>query len=141
MAPPYIFYFLCKVICITVHICTFSIFIISFLNLVSVRLQIPLFAPSREFFCSFNGEWFLSFFILSVFFLFCELRENKYYGLGVLFICKNIPGYFGGLTVCGWGGPALGLDACCLFSQCVQTVILMLVYGLQLLSGRWKQWA
>ena len=38
---------------------SFRIFTVYFLNLVSVRLQrsVSLFAPSREFSCSFNWEW------------------------------------------------------------------------------------
>ena len=35
---------------------------------------------------------------------------------------------------------AFGLDACCIFPQFVQAVIVMLVSSLHLLPGRWKQW-
>ena len=47
-----------------------SIFTTYPLNSVSVRLQrsVLLFAASGEFFCSFNWEWLLSFFILLMFF-------------------------------------------------------------------------
>ena len=105
---------------------SFSIFTTSLLNLVSVRLQrsVSLFAPSVEFSCSFNWEWFLSFFILLIFFLFCEFRKNNYHSLGGLFIRKSAPGWFceGLLFVCGMRA-VFGLDACCLFPQCVQAVI------------------
>ena len=49
-----------------------------FLNSVSVRLQrsVSLFSPSGEFSCSFNWEWLLSFFLLLIFFLFCEFSET-----------------------------------------------------------------
>ena len=51
--------------------------------------------------------------------------------------------------LCGFTGffclrIAFGLDACCLFPQCVQGIILltggMQVHGLCLLPGRWGQW-
>ena len=65
------------------------------MNVVIVTLQrfVSLFAHSGEFSCSFNWEWFLSF-ILFIFFLFCEFRENNYCSLAGLCICKSVPGYF-----------------------------------------------
>ena len=87
-----------KLTFITVHtsLNSFSIFTISFVNSVSVRLQrsISLFAPLGEF-CSFNWEWLPSFFILLIFFLFCEYRDNNCCSIGGLFISTSAPGYFG----------------------------------------------
>ena len=53
---------------------SFRTFTIAFLKFVSVILQgsISLFPPSKEFCCSFNWEWFLIFFNLFIFFLFCK---------------------------------------------------------------------
>ena len=56
------------------------------LCLLDCRGFVSLFIPSGEFSCSFNWEWFLSFYILLIVFLFCEFRENHYCGLRGLFI-------------------------------------------------------
>jgi len=58
---------------------SFSIFTISLLKSKSVRLQrsVSLLIALGEFSCCFNWEWFLSFFILLVFFFFCEFGEVK----------------------------------------------------------------
>ena len=85
-----------------------------------------MFTPSGEVSLSFNWEWFLSFFILFIFFLLCEFRKNNYllYSQRRLHIymqeCSWVA-YVGLLCVHVWG--AFGLDACCLFPQCMQTVI------------------
>ena len=57
-----------------------SIFITPFLKSVSARLQrsVALFAPSGEFSCPFNWEWFLCVFFVLIFFLLCSFRENNY---------------------------------------------------------------
>ena len=61
---------------------------------------ISLFAAQCEISCYFNWEWFLSFFILIVFFLFCEFREMNYYSLRGIFLWNSAPLYF------FWGGGA-----------------------------------
>ena len=65
-------------------------------ELVSIRMQrsVSLIAPLAESSCSFNWEWFLNFFILLIFFLLYEFRENKCCSLGDLFIFVNTSGYF-----------------------------------------------
>ena len=80
---------------------SFSIFTISFLNLVSLRQHssVSLFASSGEFSCSFMREWYLSLFTLLTFFLFFEFRETNYCSLGRLFICVSTPRYFVSLTI------------------------------------------
>ena len=74
----------------------------------------------------FKLGWFLTFFILLIFFLFYEFRETNYCSLGGLFICDSTPlvcegllfffSYFGMVS-------AFGSVACCFFPQCVQAVI------------------
>ena len=81
---------------------SFSIFITSFLNLVSVRLQrsVSLFAHSWEFSCSFNWDWFLgSLFCLHFSYSMSLGKTIIYYSLKGLFISGNIPGYLWGLTI------------------------------------------
>ena len=58
---------------------SFSIFNTSLLNSMSVRLQrsVSLLSALDEFSYSFNWECFLCFFILLVFFFFCEFGEAK----------------------------------------------------------------
>ena len=85
-----------------------------------------MFVPSGELFCSFNWEWFLSFFILFMFFLFCEFRGNHYCSLGGLFICTSTPGHVLSLSLsryiyiyiymhegCFWFGCLLSLSSVC----------------------------
>ena len=90
----------------------------------SVRLHrsVSLFAPSGEFSCAFNWEWFLSCFILFIFFLFCVFRETSYYSLGGLLVCESAPGYSVRAYHLFLASGLLFLDACCLFPQCVQAV-------------------
>ena len=61
------------------------------------------------------------------------LKDYLYAGASLHSLCGIII-FFGVKT-------AFGLNACCLFLQCVQTVIYMLVYGLYVLLGKWSQWA
>ena len=116
------------------------------MNSVSVRLQrsLSLFAPSGEFSCSFIWEWFLCYFILLIFFLFCEFRENSYLVLKGYLDIEAFLASLWGLTgfvclfvfvfvfvfvflvvlfcfVCMRAD--FGLYACCLSVQCVQDVI------------------
>ena len=75
----------------------FSIFLISLLNSVSVRLQrsVSLFAATCEFSCSFNWEWFLRFFICLCFSFSVSLGKPTY-SFGGLLLCKSTPLYFVG---------------------------------------------
>lgn len=45
---------------------------------------------------------------------------------------------------CFWHGCCFGLDACCLFPQCVLAIIPLIeggqVHGLCVLLGRWREW-
>ena len=125
---------------------------LGYVPLVCVRLQssVSLFAPLGEIFY-FNWEWFLSIFILLIFFFFCELRDNNYCSLGGLCICKNATGQFVRAYYYYYHyyyhyfclRAAFDLDACCLFPQCVQAVIpltgVVLVYSLHVLPGRGRQ--
>ena len=57
---------------------SFSIFIVSFLKLLSIRLKRSIsFSFSGEFSWSFNWAWFLCFFILLIFLLFWKFRKNN----------------------------------------------------------------
>ena len=117
---------------------SFIVFPISLLNLVSVRLQrsVSLFGASGEFSCYFNWEWFLSCFILLIFFLFCEFRETNY--------C-SIEGYFNPraplcilwvVTIYFWHG---SLDICSLSFFSVSNISLDRV--LSVFPGRRRPWA
>ena len=71
---------------------------------------------------------FLCFFILLIFFLFREFREDNYLDLGGFFIyalyARALLGSLEGILLLLfllWG--LLLLDACCLFPLCVQAVI------------------
>lgn len=103
-------------------------FTISFLNSVSIRLQrsVSLFAPMEEFSYFFDWKYFMSFFILITFFLFCEFRENNYCSFGGLLTCESTPGYFEVLLFIFAMRTTFDLDACCLFLQCVQAIILLI---------------
>ena len=76
----------------------------------SLRLQEAalLFAPSGEFYCSFNWEYFLCFFILLIFFLLCEFKGSS---LGGLFICRSFPKLVWDYYIFGMKA-AFDLDVC-----------------------------
>ena len=103
----------------------------------SNRLQrsVYLFATSGEFSCSFNWEWFLSFFTLLMFFFFCEfgvakLLSYKAYSMQE-YACVFSGG--GGVAIYFWCGC---LNICCLFLLCEQAVVPRM---LSVFSGRRRQ--
>ena len=82
-----------------------------------------------------------------MFVLFCDFMENNSFSLGDLIICEPAQVVYKDLQVCVFHfffffcmRAAFGLDACCLFPQCVQTVIPLIVgvpvYGFHLFPGR-----
>ena len=99
-----------------------NIFTISLLNSVSIRLHkcVSVLTALGEFSCCFNWEWFLSFFILLVFFFFCEFGEAKLYSLKVNGMPEHPFVFLGEITIYFWCGD---LNICCLFLHCEQAVI------------------
>ena len=117
---------------------SFSIFNTSLLNSVSVRLQrsVSLLTALSEFSCSFNWESFLSFFVLLVFFFFCEFGEAK------LLSCKANSMQEYPFVFFGWGKVTIylwceSLSLCCLFLWCKHSVVPKM---LSVFSGRRRQW-
>ena len=116
---------------------SFSIFTISLVDSKSVKHQrsVSLLPDLGEFSCSFNQEWFLSFFILLVFsFLFLWIWESQtallyHYSYARITLC--IFGELPFIFCCA------NLNICCLFLQCEQADIPRV---LTVFSGRRRQW-